>query len=338
MMMRQKSVLYVLGVLLTAGWALTAPGQASNTGAITYLETTVPRQIDLAPQLWEGDQQPHTLSVVEMNRGGFKYWGWYGLNAGRGMGLARSNDLLHWTKYEQNPLWTNARWPTVLKGADPKHPNRLYFAITRNYDTVKQFPQPGQNSNAKVMGSYIVLAESNDGIHLKETKVLVKPAIDLRNQNPDLFHDPKSGFFYLTFYRGNDIDSFDIVSKHAARIADLDKAPERVLMHAADTLAAPDLFYVAHAGPQNQGIYYLATEIDLNRYGAPSREEWQTAVFASESPDGDFKPVAGNPVFKNDRACLFQHELDGKYYGFMSHLDHITEQWVMEEVEAPLPK
>ena len=45
------------------------------------------------------------------------------------VGLARSNDLVHWSKYEHNPLWLNARWPSVLpdadKATDPAHWLRL---------------------------------------------------------------------------------------------------------------------------------------------------------------------------------------------------------------------
>jgi hypothetical protein len=60
------------------------------------------------------------------------------------------NDLVNWTKYGKNPLWNDARWPTVLQNVDRKHPRLLYFAITRGYDTPS---------------SYIVLATSEDGIH-----------------------------------------------------------------------------------------------------------------------------------------------------------------------------
>ena len=59
---------------------------------------------------------------------------------GRGMGLARSNDLVNWTKYDGNPLWTNARWPSVVAKADPKHKNTLYFAVTREYDKTILLP------------------------------------------------------------------------------------------------------------------------------------------------------------------------------------------------------
>ncbi|HMI36653.1 MAG TPA: hypothetical protein VK505_03415, partial [Steroidobacteraceae bacterium] len=152
--------------LLCAGATLQA---ATPVG---YLQLPEPQQLAWPAQDWEGDQQPHTLSVIELNRAGFRYWGWYGLNHGRGIGLARSNDLVHWSKYEGNPLWLNARWPSVLKGADPAHPERLYFAITRDYDTPT---------------SRIVLASSEDGIHLTELRDLVKPVTDERNQNPNLF-------------------------------------------------------------------------------------------------------------------------------------------------------
>ena len=122
---------------------------------VPYLTLTTPRHVLPDAQKWEGNEFPHTMSVLELKRDGFRYWGWYGLNEGRGIGLARSNDLVTWTKYEQNPLWTNARWPTVLAGADPKHKDLLYFAIAREYDTPS---------------SHIVLASSLDGLHLTERK------------------------------------------------------------------------------------------------------------------------------------------------------------------------
>src|ERR1700674_5265389 len=118
--------------VIAAGAAVLAQEQPK---AVPYLKLTTPRHVLPDAQKWEGDQFPHTMSVLELNRGGFRYWGWYGLNEGRGIGLARSNDLLTWTKYDQNPLWTNARWPSVLAKADPKRKEILYFAITLDYDT-----------------------------------------------------------------------------------------------------------------------------------------------------------------------------------------------------------
>jgi hypothetical protein len=275
-------------------------------------------------QPWEGDQYPHTLSVLELKRSGFRYWGWYGLNEGRGIGLVRSNDLVNWIKYEKNPLWTNARWPSVLAKADPKHKNTLYFAITREYDTPS---------------SHIVLASSDDGIHLKEEKVLVQGVRNQRNQNANLFRDPRSRRFYLTFYRGNDHDQFEIISKSATTVPELDKAPEKILMTTTDTVAAPTLLYAKNernVQGKKTGIYYLATEVYPRRYTNEPEGEWQVKVFFGDSPDGDFQPVQGNPVLRGQRACLFQHIFNRRFYGYDCHLE-APDQWVLEEVEAALP-
>jgi hypothetical protein len=286
----------------------------------TYLNLAKPQQVLPDAQEWEGKEFPHTMSVLELNRDGFRYWGWYGLNQGRGIGLARSNDLVHWTKYEKNPLWMSARWPSVIEKADPKDPTLLYFAITREYDTPS---------------SHIVLATSRDGINLKEEKILVPGVDKQRNQNPNLFRDPVSGRFFLTFYRGNDQDHFEIVSRSAAAVTELDKAPERVLIRSSETVAAPTLLYIKPKGKE-KGIYYLATEVYPHRYTDNPEGEWQVKVFASDAPDGEFQPVAGNPVMAGQRACLFQHIFHERFYGYDCHLG-ANEKWSLEEVEAPLP-
>ncbi len=81
---------------------LCAGATVQAAAPVGYLQLPEPQRLTWPAQDWEGDQQPHTLSVIELNRGGFRYWGWYGLNHGRGIGLARSNDLVHWNKYEGN--------------------------------------------------------------------------------------------------------------------------------------------------------------------------------------------------------------------------------------------
>jgi hypothetical protein len=315
-----KSLLRVLRLglllpLLCAGAAIPA------ATPVNYLALPEPQRLTWPAQDWEGDQQPHTLSVIELNRAGFRYWGWYGLNHGRGIGLARSNDLIHWSKYEGNPLWLNARWPSVLKGADPAHPDRLYFAITRDYD------QPA---------SRIVLASSDDGIHLTELKDLVKAVPDERNQNPNLFHDPVTGRFFLTWYRGNDDNYFDIVSRSAESVQDLDRAPDKLLMHSTATVAAPNLMYLPKGGAGGAGIYYLATEIYPGRYSDTNKGVWQVKVFYADRADGEFLPVAGNPVQDGERACLFQHVFEKTFYGYQCRLDDATDIWNMEVLVVPL--
>ena len=323
MVSHRLSCLAVIVVAASCSWGQTPTAQKESPQAIPYLKLTEPRHVLPDAQKWEGDEFPHTMSVLDLKRGGFRYWGWYGLNEGRGIGLARSNDLIHWTKYDGNPLWSNARWPSVLEKADPKHPDVLYFATTRDYDTPS---------------SYIVLATSTDGIHLTEQKVLVRAVPNQRNQNPNLFRDPVSGRFYLTFYRGNDKDHFEIISKSAESVTDLDKAPEKLLLKSETTIAAPTLLYVKNtrSSAGKLGVYYLATEIYPHRYTTDPEGEWQVKVFASDSPDGDFQPVAGSPTMTGQRACLFQHIFDERFYGFICHLE-TPDKWVLEEVEAPLP-
>jgi len=311
-------------ILVISSAVCAQTNEQSTNAAIPYLKLTEPRHVLPDAQKWEGDQFPHTMSVLELKRDGFRYWGWYGLNEGRGIGLARSNDLVRWVKYESNPLWTNARWPSVLANANPAHEDLLYFAITRDYDTPS---------------SYIVLASSKDGIHLAEEKVLVDKVADQRNQNPNLFRDPRSGRFYLTFYRGNDHDHFEIISKNAAKVGELDVAPEKVLLKSTETIAAPTLLWVKNArnASGQKGLYYLATEIYPHRYTNDPEGEWQVKVFAASSPDGDFQPVTGNPVMRGQRACLFQHIFNGRLYGYDCHLDTADNKWMLEELEARLP-
>jgi len=326
MLIRDYSRIFSLLAIISASvsaFAQSSPA-LNPTAKVPYLKLTTPRHVLADAQAWEGNEFPHTMSVLEMKRGGFRYWGWYGLNEGRGVGLARSNDLVNWTKYEGNPLWTNARWPSVLSKADPKHPSTLYFAVTREYDTPS---------------SHIVLASSEDGIHLKEEKILVQGVPNQRNQNPNLFRDPPSGRFYLTFYRGNDHDHFEIISKNAKSVQELDAAPEKVLMTTTDTVAAPTLLYLKNAkdgSGKKTGAYFLATEIYPHRYTTDPEGEWQVKVFAAATPDGDFQEVEGNPVMRGQRACLFQHVFNGRFYGYDCHLE-APDKWVLEEVEAPLP-
>jgi hypothetical protein len=110
-------------------------------------------------------------------------------------------------------------------------------------------------------------------------------------------------------------------------------------MESSDTVAAPTLLYVKHVrGPKKgkDGIYYLATEIYPHRYTDDPQGEWQVKVFAADTPDGNFQPVAGNPVLRGQRACLFQHVFRNRFYGFDCHLDS-AEHWVLEVTQAALP-
>jgi len=345
-----RCLLVGFGLLAFGFQPASAAGPKQDVG-VPYLKLSRPRHVLAQAQAWEAKQFPHTMSVLERNEGGYRYWGWYGLNDGGGIGLARSNDLVNWTKYPQNPLLSSARWPSALDQVDPQHPKTVYLTYTRNYDmpdgyvanvSTAYITGTSQGYVVEMSSSYIVLGKTEDGIHIEQIKTLVPPVANERNQNPNLFRDPRSGRYYFTFYRGNDKDRFDIVSRSAATPEDLDKAPEKVLLHSTDTIAAPTLLYVPQAKAADgkpAGIYYLATEICPFRYTPALPDgDWQVKIFASDSPDGDFKPVAGNPIMSSQRACLFQHIFHGRFYGYDCHLTSVKDwTWILEEVEAPLP-
>ena len=59
-------------------------------------------------------------------------------------------------------------------------------------------------------------------------------------------------------------------------------------------------------------------------------------VFAAETPEGNFQPWQVIPSCWRQRACLFQHVFNNRFYGFDCHLD-TPDHWVLEETEAPLP-
>jgi hypothetical protein len=219
---------------------------------------------------------------------------------------------VHWTKYEKNPLWLNARWPSAI--VDPATPGRVYLAITRDYDTLH---------------SRIVLASSDDGFCLHELLTLVERGSGGMplNQNPNLYVDPRSAQVVFTFFRGDDAHS-DIISKRAGNAIELAAAHEKLLLRDTRTLAAPNLLYLPKIG-----IYYLVTEICPEHR---NRTEWQVKAFVSRHVDGPYVPVSNNPVQAANRACLFQHLFDGRFYGFQSHLSDVH-GWEMELIREQLP-
>src|SRR5262249_7055777 len=131
---------------------------------------------------WESSA-PHTLSVVEANQGGYRYWGYYGLQNGGNLGLAKSNDLRAWEK-NPDPLLegTGYRWPSVQLLN-----NTFYMVHTVGYDT-----------NVR----YSVRRTSDDGTNWSEPVILVQaePATS-ENHNATLFLDPVTALFYVYWFR-----------------------------------------------------------------------------------------------------------------------------------------
>ena len=117
----------------------------------------------------------HTFSIVEANKDGYKYWGYYALDHYendvhlRKAGLVRSNNLLDWVKYEGNPIIaSNCRWPTVVTS------NGKFYMFYAEYK--------GPNKDSR-----IVMTESDNGIDFDNKRVVVPYADGQQNQNPFIY-------------------------------------------------------------------------------------------------------------------------------------------------------
>lgn len=255
-----------------------SPDVASGYFSLSSPSTVLPQD-----QGWEVTP-PHTLSVVEANMGGYRYWGYYGTaGANEGVGVAFSNDLINWTKYSANPTITNARWPSVLKVGDT-----FYLTYDKNY------LQPGTR--------YITLATSTDGIHFADAKNLVSSSGIINNNN--LFLDPADSTYYL-YYRDSS-QGYNIQVRHASSVTDLDTAPAQ---STGAYGAAPNMIFW-------NGKYILATEV-MSTTGAGGSSWlgiWLSYFYESDSPTSNFSPLANNPIVDDGNACPFQHIFDGTLY------------------------
>jgi hypothetical protein len=140
------------------------------------------------PAEWD-ENNVHTLSIVEANQGGYKYWGYYGLNHYykpmdmRKCGLVWSNDLINWERYSGNPIInSNCRWPMVILEND------AFYMFYAEYD-----------SN---VDSRIVRVTSKNGINFSEKEVVVPLEVGMQNQNPFIYYNQQDQNYYLFYYHG----------------------------------------------------------------------------------------------------------------------------------------
>ncbi len=235
------------------------PGYFDLSAPATVLTQTLP---------WE-TKPPHTLSVVENDRAGYKYWGYYGLADCGG------NDLLHWDKLPEPLLNKDGeRWPAVLK-VD----GTIYMIYDRDHCGI----------------SHLVLRKSEDGLRFSDPyAIIVQREAGIRNQNPALFRDPASGMFFLYWFRGGaDAGFWQIKMRSAASVEGLaDSASEKVLFDVPYELAAPNMLAV-------DGVYYLSAEVNENA--------WKTVIYAGPTPAGPFTLLPDAPQMSDNQACLFQH-------------------------------
>jgi hypothetical protein len=151
----------------------------------------------------------------------------------------------------------------------------------------------------------------------KEEKVGVEGVPNQPNQNPNLFPLPD-------VCHGNDRDQFEIISKTAMTVQDLASVPEKTLITTTDTLAAPGLLYARNARSihgNRSGLYDLATEV----YPPPLYCRAGGRLKLKSSPQTHLTAIfsmwTAIPLCVDGVACLIQHILNGRFYGYDCHLE-----------------
>jgi hypothetical protein len=250
---------------------------------------------------WD-ENKIHTLSVVEANKDGYKYWGYYCLEfyggnlSLRKAGLARSNDLVHWKKYSGNPIITeDCRWPTVVMV------HSKFYMFYEEYDYLAN-------------DSRIVMVTSKDGIHFGNKVVVVPRETEMQNQNPFIYYNKRDGNFYLFYYSGIEksrdslSNNWNIMVKKSRNINKLKDANPMLLITSRFTMAAPSIAY-------HKGRYYLTVEaLNLKTWLT-----WVTLAYSSDKIEGKYTEVANNPVLVNNDPCAFQYIFHNQLYIFYSH-------------------
>ncbi len=255
---------------------------------------------------WDADSV-HTFSIVEANKDGYKYWAYYALDHYnerdsqiRKGGLARSNDLVHWVKYDHNPIISNnCRWPTVVF-----HNETFYMFYAEYNDEVD---------------SRIVMLNSKDGLTFENKIIITTYTKGEQNQNPFIYFDSNDNNFYLFYYNGTERAEKDkkwnIYVKKSDDILTLkDKEPIEVIS-SNETMAAPSVAFY-------NGKYYLLVE-EFN--DSKTQDRWVTNAFYSDKIDGEYKSVSNNPILDDNDACAFQYVFDNNLYVSYSHAINLKE-------------
>ena len=282
---------------------------------------------------WDADKV-HTLSVVEAHREGYRYWGYYGLCYYGGDpilrkgGLIRSNDLIHWDKYEGNPIiGKDCRWPTAVLVDSTFH--IFYAEYDRNND------------------SRIVMLSSRDGKSFGRKKVVVPRELGKQNQNPFIFFNEQDKNYYLAYYHGiersNDkplVGRLGINKKtgkskaknvwqikllKSKTLSGLKDAKARTLLTSRHTIASPSITFF-------KGKYYLLVEsIAEGKWD----DKWVTLAYGSDKVSGKYRELSNNPLLPDNDACAFQHVFDDELFISYSHcIDLVNWKWEIRMVKS----
>ena len=246
--------------------------------------------LDYNPSFWDGTRGgPHNLDVVELNKDGHRYWGYYGTADHASVGLAFSDDLEAWTRYSTtNPLIDGFGWPTV--GVQDGVIHMFYI------------------KGGILSGIYRATSPVSDGYTFTEQELVV--ANSYGPHDPFLWQSPGDGKWWL-FWKEN-INVGTIKCRHSENVGDLSSASTMILRTETDswygTLAAPGIFYW-------DNTYYLTCESHPGL--------WQTrAFYSSVLESGCFDGASecfNSPILVEDDACGFPHVEGDRLYYYYSH-------------------
>jgi hypothetical protein len=245
--------------------------------------------LDYNTSCWDGARGgPHNLDIVELNKDGHRYWGYYGTVDHNSVGLAFSEDLENWTRYSMTtPLISGFGWPTV--GVQD---GIIYMFYIKGGVLDK---------------IYWATSPATDGYTFTEQGLAVAAS---SSHDPFLWHNPVDGDWYLLWKENINVGT--IKCCHAKNISDLPASSPMILRTETNgyygTLAAPGIFY-------SQGIYYLTDE------SCPG--VWETrAFFGSVLEEGCFNGAcecSNSPILPNGDACGFPHVEGNVLYYYWSH-------------------
>jgi hypothetical protein len=245
--------------------------------------------LDYNSSCWDGTRGgPHTLDVVELDKDGYRYWGYYGTADHDAVGLAFSNDLENWTRYSTTaPLIVGFGWPTV--GIQ----NGVIYMFYIKGGLLDKI--------------YWATSPVSDGYTFTEQGVAVGTS---SSHDPFLWHNPVDGEWYLLWKENIDVGT--IKCCHAKNISDLHSSPHMILRTETNgyygTLAAPGIFH-------SNGIYYLSDE------SCPGL--WQMRAFYSDAlEEGCFTGAcecSNSPILSDNDACGFPHVEGNELYYYWSH-------------------
>ncbi|VAW10562.1 hypothetical protein MNBD_BACTEROID03-1772 [hydrothermal vent metagenome] len=297
-MITKSTVLAIMGLML----GIMLFGQEGAYPSI--LENTLIFEGDKCS--WDADAV-HTFSIVEANKGGYKYWAYYALDHYnerdsqiRKGGLARSNDLVHWEKYKHNPIISNnCRWPTVV------FQNDTFYMFYAEY-----------NDN---VDSRIVMLTSKDGLSFEDKAIITPYSKGEQNQNPFIYFNNNDQFFYLFYYNGTERAEKDkkwnIYVKKSADILTIKDIEPIEVISSNETMAAPSVAFY------NDKYYLLVEEFNDSK----AQDRWVTNAFQSDKIDSGYKRVSNNPILSDNDACAFQYVFDNKLYVSYSHAINLKE-------------